>query len=265
MERKRRRVVTSEEKKRSKEKEKVKRKREKKARALEKSAVAYASLTRTPLAAHLLRTLSITFVANFDYLDFSEEVRLLRARIAQLERQQTMNTRTSLRAKGNEAAKCVESERVEQLELALTKTNRKLEELGNNLKDEREKGMQLKGELTRMGKNQNKQQLNIVALQKTVAALNAKINGKVGVLDKRYKCTHCSFSSHRAQHLKMHKLIHTGEKPHKCQDCGQRFRQSNHLVNHQRVHTGEKPFKCNYCDKPFTQRSSLNRHLGRFH
>ncbi|KAI3418237.1 hypothetical protein GPALN_010454 [Globodera pallida] len=200
-----------------------------------------------------------------------------------------MNSRTSSSAKGNEAAKCVESKRIEQLELELKETNRKLEELGNNLKDALEKGMQLKGELTRMGKNQNKQQLNVVALQKRVATLNAKINGNV----KRYKCTRCPFSSHRAQHLKMHKLIHTGEKPHKCQDCGEQFRQSNHLVNHQRIHTGEKPFKCqhcgkrfrmaqhlsthqrthtgekpfkcNYCERTFSQHSSLNRHFGRLH
>uniref|UniRef100_A0A914IDN4 SPRY domain-containing protein n=1 Tax=Globodera rostochiensis TaxID=31243 RepID=A0A914IDN4_GLORO len=61
-----------------------------------------------------------------------------------------------------EVAKCVERERVEQMEVHLTETNRKLEELGNNAI---EKEMsQLKGELiAKLEKYQNKQQLNIHA------------------------------------------------------------------------------------------------------
>uniref|UniRef100_A0A183BZR1 Protein krueppel n=1 Tax=Globodera pallida TaxID=36090 RepID=A0A183BZR1_GLOPA len=213
-----------------------------------------------------------------------KEVRRLRARIAQLERQQTMNLRTSSSAKRNEAAKCVESKRVAQLELGMN---------------------QLKGKLAKMRANQNKQQLNIVALEKKVAVLNDTINGN-GLnqlkqnrnegkksVDKRHKCTHCPYSTHRSHNLKMHMLIHTGEKPHECQQCGQRFRmgqhlsehlrvhtgekpficeecgqqfrQTHHLSDHQRVHTGEKPFICKYCQTKFTLRQNLKAHLHRFH
>uniref|UniRef100_A0A183BTU9 C2H2-type domain-containing protein n=1 Tax=Globodera pallida TaxID=36090 RepID=A0A183BTU9_GLOPA len=207
-------------------------------------------------------------------MDASKEVRRLRARIAQLERQQTTNLRTSTSAKRNAAAKCVESEQIEQLKLELKETNRKLEELGNNSKDALEKEMnQLKGKLARIRADQNKQQLNIVALEKKVAVLNETINGN-GLnqlkqnrndgkksVDKRHKCTHCPYLTRWSYNLKMHMLIHTGQKPHECQECGQRFRMSHHLSNHQRVHTGERAFKCDHCDKSFIFPAGLNRHL----
>uniref|UniRef100_A0A183CAZ9 Protein krueppel n=1 Tax=Globodera pallida TaxID=36090 RepID=A0A183CAZ9_GLOPA len=184
-----------------------------------------------------------------------------------------MNLRTSSSAKRNAAAKCVESEQIEQLKLELKEMHRKLEELGNNSKDALEKEMnQLKGKLARMRANQNKQQLNIVDLEKKVAVLNDTINGKglnqlkqnrndrENTVDKRHKCTHCPYSTRWSYSLKMHMLIHTGQKPHDCEECGKQFRRSHHLSDHLRVHTGEKPFICQHCGKRFRVPCHLSNH-----
>uniref|UniRef100_A0A183BZS1 C2H2-type domain-containing protein n=1 Tax=Globodera pallida TaxID=36090 RepID=A0A183BZS1_GLOPA len=79
-------------------------------------------------------------------------------------------------------------------------------------------------------------------------------------VDKRHKCPHCPYSTHRSHNLKIHMFKHTGEKPHECEQCGKRFRMSSNLSEHQRVHTGEKPFKCEQCGKRFRRNHHLSGH-----
>ncbi|RKP02018.1 hypothetical protein CXG81DRAFT_4596, partial [Caulochytrium protostelioides] len=46
-------------------------------------------------------------------------------------------------------------------------------------------------------------------------------------------------------------------------DCGRAFRRAEHLKRHFRVHTGERPFVCSFpgCDKRFSRSDNLSQHL----
>lgn len=75
-----------------------------------------------------------------------------------------------------------------------------------------------------------------------------------------YKCNVCQKGFKLSHHLKVHKLIHTGERPFKCEVCERAFTQSNDLKRHVRIHTGEKPYKCPVCKKQFRLLNDLRVH-----
>ncbi|KAI3418143.1 hypothetical protein GPALN_010359 [Globodera pallida] len=86
----------------------------------------------------------------------------------QNKQQQTIDALTEQLKEG---AKCVESEKVERMELELTKMNRKFEELANNSKDAIEEKLvkEHKALQTKMEEHQNKQQQTIDALTEKLA------------------------------------------------------------------------------------------------
>ena len=74
------------------------------------------------------------------------------------------------------------------------------------------------------------------------------------------KCKQCAKCFSRAEHLRNHERVHTGEKPYECKQCGKCFSTAGSLRIHGRVHTGEKPFDCKQCGKCFSVAGNLRIH-----
>ncbi|KAM6904328.1 uncharacterized protein PEZ65_018995 [Lycodopsis pacificus] len=82
--------------------------------------------------------------------------------------------------------------------------------------------------------------------------------------ERPYSCQICCKRFRRAETLRRHNRVHTGEKPHACDVCGKMFREPFHLTKHLTVHSGQKNYKCNLCGKMFAYAQSLVRH-GKLH
>ncbi|XP_069024835.1 zinc finger protein 865-like [Embiotoca jacksoni] len=82
--------------------------------------------------------------------------------------------------------------------------------------------------------------------------------------ERPYGCQVCCKRFRRAETLRRHNRVHTGEKPHACDVCGKMFREPFHLTKHLTVHSGQKNYKCNLCGKMFAYAQSLVRH-GKLH
>ena len=64
----------------------------------------------------------------------------------------------------------------------------------------------------------------------------------------------------QANHLKHHKLIHSGEKSFSCDICDQAFSARHNLKSHKSSHGGQKLYVCGICNKGFTLPSGLKAH-----
>ncbi|KAL7062530.1 hypothetical protein AAHC03_01003 [Spirometra sp. Aus1] len=80
-----------------------------------------------------------------------------------------------------------------------------------------------------------------------------------------YPCEYCGKRFHQKSDMKKHTYIHTGEKPYKCVLCGKTFSQSSNLITHSRKHTGFKPFSCTFCSRAFQRKVDLRRHTETQH
>ena len=78
---------------------------------------------------------------------------------------------------------------------------------------------------------------------------------------KPNKCSQCDFRSSRADNLRTHLKIHSGEKSNKCNQCNYASSRVDSLRTHLKTHSGEKPNKCNQCEYASSQAGNLRKHL----
>ena len=53
---------------------------------------------------------------------------------------------------------------------------------------------------------------------------------------RKFHCRHCKKVFGRADHLRRHNRLHTGEKPYQCRVCGKRYSDASNMKYHQRSH-----------------------------
>lgn len=53
-------------------------------------------------------------------------------------------------------------------------------------------------------------------------------------------CEICGKAFSKKDHVRRHKLVHTGERPYICEICGTTFSHKSHLNRHRLIHTGKK-------------------------
>jgi uncharacterized Zn-finger protein len=79
----------------------------------------------------------------------------------------------------------------------------------------------------------------------------------------RVECPHCSkMVQNLEKHLEVHEL---GKMTYVCEVCQKVFDRSDHLKIHKLIHTGDKPYACDLCDYRSNQKSNLKTHMKRLH
>jgi KRAB domain-containing zinc finger protein len=83
--------------------------------------------------------------------------------------------------------------------------------------------------------------------------------------DVPHVCPICSSVIKKAEHLRQHMAVHTGDKRHICHVCAKQFARKGQLKRHLLIHDGERQFECAKCGKRFLLRDMLRRHLRAVH
>ena len=92
-------------------------------------------------------------------------------------------------------------------------------------------------------------------------------HGKNYIEDNRaaHKCNQCEYTSSRADTLRIHLKIHSGEKTNKCNQCDYACSDPSYLKEekHLKTHSGERPNKCNQCNYASIRADQLMKHMGK--
>ncbi|XP_071746728.1 uncharacterized protein [Lepeophtheirus salmonis] len=84
---------------------------------------------------------------------------------------------------------------------------------------------------------------------------------------KPFPCTHpgCNRSFEKANLLRRHAKLHSGDCKFVCDICKKCFESQSKLDDHYRKHTGEKPFHCHVCGNSFRYKGDRTKHLKNIH
>jgi len=77
--------------------------------------------------------------------------------------------------------------------------------------------------------------------------------------------TNCNKTFDRANLLKRHLKMHSGESRFVCDVCKKWFESNSKLEDHYRRHTGERPFQCHVCGNKFRYKGDRTKHLKNLH
>jgi len=83
----------------------------------------------------------------------------------------------------------------------------------------------------------------------------------------KFRCQfpNCGRSFDRANLLKRHIRLHSGECRFVCDVCKKCFESGSKLDDHYRRHTGERPFQCHVCGNKFRYKGDRTKHLKNLH
>jgi KRAB domain-containing zinc finger protein len=124
----------------------------------------------------------------------------------------------------------------------------------------------IKAEITELVEKQDPLQDHntcVICLKRYQTKKLLKIHNQIRHLGAKINhCDSCDKSYDTADHLKRHKMSHSGEKPLECNQCNYRTLYKQALNHHtKRVHTKELPFHCGNCNKKYVSEHLLRKHL----